>query len=384
MSGKLHKIADELGVVARNLDGSFILMDVRSLDHRPPQDQLWVVVDFDDNDDEASQMAISIGERFGVPIRTSLFVDMEEDFIDTMRISGAAYQIGERPPFAKLISKHPRLSRPKLHGWEIDVGWVGLVDQFFDVVDRVVPDDVGFDVVQIKEKFGGLRLHCRPVRQSEDAQTFFALDEISSGLSIRPQPRNQEEWEKELMSARILAEQRSFFVCERCGEPGHLRVRDGFYFTACDAHATQDGKIAEIVEGQSVIRIDGKRMKYDAEQDEMVEVERIFEEVEGLTDLEVRAIHRNLREQYELEDLTVLYAVKALRWGNAGAGYFVIVRLNDTKEIRLIETETWGQFSRPVEDALVAAIQEYRDLADKSEALLERHRKLRSIKDGKQ
>ncbi len=35
MSGKLHKIADELGVVARNLDGRFILMDVRSLDDRP-------------------------------------------------------------------------------------------------------------------------------------------------------------------------------------------------------------------------------------------------------------------------------------------------------------------------------------------------------------
>ncbi|NKW11260.1 hypothetical protein HGG76_27040 [Ochrobactrum tritici] len=233
-------------------------------------------MDFDDKDDEAPQMAISIGERFGVPIRTSLFVDMEKDFMEMVSISGAAYQIGERPLFAKLIRKHPRLFRPLLHGWEIDVGWVGLVDQYFDVVDRVVPDDVNFDVVQIKEKFGGLRLHCRPVRQSEDAPTFFALDEISSGLSIRPQPRNQEEWEKELVAARILAEQRSFFVCERCGQPGRLRVRDGFYFTACDAHATQDGKIAEIVEVQSVIRIDGRRMKYDAERDEMVEVERIL------------------------------------------------------------------------------------------------------------
>lgn len=380
-SGLLAKIAGELGVVAQNLDGSFIMMDVRSLDHRPPQDQLWVVVDFDTPErEQAIEKAKQIGDQFGVPIRTSLYHDMEEDFIETMRISGAAYQIGERPLFAKLIRKHPRLSRPKLHGWEIDVGWVGLVDQYFDVVDRVVPDDIGFDVVQIKEKFGGLRLYCRPVRQGEDAPTFFALDEISTGLSIRLQPRRQEEWEKELQMAKVLAEQRSYYTCERCGDIGRLRVRDGFYFTACDAHATQDGQIADVVDNQSVIRIEGRRLKYDPNQDEMVEVASIFEEVEGLTDLEVRAIHRNLREQYELDDLTVLYAVKRLDWGKTGAGYFAIVRLNDTKEIRLIETETWGRLSLPAEDVMSDVIKDYRDIADKTEAILERYRELKSFK----
>ncbi len=374
MSGKLHKIADELGVVAQDLDGRFILMDVRTLDDRPPQDQLWVVVDFDDKNDEASQMANSIGERIGVPVRTSHFVDMEDDFMETMCIAGAAYSLGERPPFAKLIRKHPRLSRPLLHGWEIEIGWIGLVDQYFDVVDRVVPDDVDLDVVQIKEKFGGLRLYCRPVLPQIKTE-MPGNDDI-----ISPQSRKLEPWETELQMAKILAEQRSFFVCERCGKPGRLRVRNGYYFTACDAHATQDGKIAEIVEGQSVIRIDGKRMKYDAERDEMLEVASIFEEVEGLTDLEVRAIHRNLREQHELDDFTVLYAVRRLDWGNTGAGYFAIVRLNDTKEIILIETETWGRLSLPAEDVMSDAIKEYRDIADKTEAILERYRKLKNIK----
>lgn len=375
MSGELHKIAGELGVVAQNLDGGFILMDVRSLDDRPPQDQLWVVVDFEAPEREKTiEMAKQIGDQFGVPIRTSLYDDMEEDFIETMRISGAAYQIGERWQFAKLTRKHPRLSRPKLHGWEIDVGWIGLVDSYFDVVDRVVPDDVEFDVLQIKEKFGGLRLYNRHFRQDHDVKT------TSDDAPVAHTPRKLDPWEQELQMAKILAEQRSFFVCERCGKPGRLRVRNGYYFTACDAHATQDGKIAEIVEGQSVIRIDGKRMKYDAERDEMVEVERIFEEVEGLTDLEVRAIHRNLREQHELDDFTVLYAVKRLDWGNAGAGYFVILRLNEAKEIRLIETETWGQLSLPAEDVMSDVIKDYRDIADKTEAILERYRELKSFK----
>ena len=376
MSGKLHKIAGELGIVAENLDGSFILMDVRSLDDRPPQDQLWVVVDFDDPErEQAIERAKQIGDQYGVPIRTSDYGDMEEDFMDTMRISGAAYQIFERPQFAKLIRKHPRLSRPRLHGWEIGVGWIGLVDRYFDVVDHVVSEHVGFKVVQIKEKFGGLRLYCQPVLPQ--MKTKQADDDVI----VSHQPRKLERWELELQMAKTLAEQRSYFVCERCGQPGRLRVRDCYYFTACDEHATKkDGQIADVVDNHSIIRIDGRRLKYDPNKDEMVEVPSIFEKVEGLTDLEVRAIHRNLREQHELDDVTVLYAVKRLDWGNTGAGYFAIVRLNDTKEIRLIETETWGQLSLPAEGAMSDAIKVYRDLADKTEAMLKRYRELKGFK----
>lgn len=376
MSGKLHKIAGELGVVAQNLDGSFILMDVRSLDDRPPQDQLWVVVDFDTPErDQAIEKAKQISDQFDVPIRTSVYADMEEDFMDTMKLMGVAYHIGERWQFAKLIRKHPRLSRPKLHGWEIDVGWVGIVDRYFDIVDRVVPESVGFKVVQIKEKFGGLRLYCQPVLPQ------MKIRQTDDDVIVSHQPRKLEPWELELQMAKTLAEQRSYFVCERCGQPGRLRVRDGYYCTACDVHATKDGRIAEIVDSQpSVIRIDGRRLKYDPNQDQMVEIEPVFEDVEGLTDPEIRAIHRNLREQYELDDFTVLYAVKRLDWGNTGAGYFAIVRLNDTKEIRLIETETWGQLSLPAEDAMSDAVKEYRDIAEKTEAMLKRYRELKSFK----
>jgi len=376
MSGKLHKIAGELGVVAQNLDGSFILMDVRSLDDRPPQDQLWVVVDFDTPErDQTIEKAKQISDQFDVPIRTSVYADMEEDFMDTMNLMGVAYHIGERWQFAKLIRKHPRLSRPRLHGWEIDVGWVGIVDRYFDIVDRVVPESVGFKVVQIKEKFGGLRLCCQPVLPQ------MKIRQTDDDVIVSHQPRKLEPWELELQMAKTLAEQRSYFVCERCGQPGRLRVRDGYYFTACDEHATKDGHIAEMMDSQSsIIRIDGRRLKYDPNQDEMVEIEPVFEEVEGLTDLEVRAIHRNLREQHELDDVTVLYAVKRLDWGNTGAGYFAIIRLNETKEIRLIETETWGQLSLPAEDAMSDAVKEYRDIAEKTEAMLKRYRELKSFK----
>jgi len=76
----------------------------------------------------------------------------------------------------------------------------------------------------------------------------------------------------------------------------------------------------------------------------------------------------------------VLYAVRRLDWGNTGAGYFAIVRLNDTKEIRLIETEKWGQLSLPAEDLMSDAVKEYREIADKTEAILERYRELKSFK----
>lgn len=67
----------------------------------------------------------------------------------------------------------------------------------------------GIEILQIKEKFGGLR---------------FYVGEVPANLYFR------------VNNAISLAEAASFATCEECGEPGKRRG-GGWIRTLCDAHA---------------------------------------------------------------------------------------------------------------------------------------------------
>jgi len=70
----------------------------------------------------------------------------------------------------------------------------------------------GFKFAQVKEKFGGLRAY-------------------SSGRVLSTE-------QLDLVRARVdVFDIIGLFVCERCGEPGRPRRKDGIYYTACDKHA---------------------------------------------------------------------------------------------------------------------------------------------------
>lgn len=83
----------------------------------------------------------------------------------------------------------------------IGPGWYGLVKE---LIEKAV--DAGWDrqICQVKEKFGGLRFYING-----------ASDEVWS--LIRE------------------AEEKSYEICEVCGEPGELRPI-GWYSTLCDKH----------------------------------------------------------------------------------------------------------------------------------------------------
>jgi hypothetical protein len=90
-------------------------------------------------------------------------------------------------------------------GFECDPGWHSMIYELLDKIQRIV-DDNGYDieVVEIKEKYGGLRVYLSS-----------STDEID-GL-IREY------------------EDRSYITCEVCGKPGSMRDRGGWYKTLCDA-----------------------------------------------------------------------------------------------------------------------------------------------------
>jgi hypothetical protein len=69
----------------------------------------------------------------------------------------------------------------------------------------------GFHFLQIKEKFGGLRAYA----------------------SVRTLTTEQMHIVRERIDA---CEAASYGICEKCGEPGHPRRKDGIYQTSCDQH----------------------------------------------------------------------------------------------------------------------------------------------------
>lgn len=115
----------------------------------------------------------------------------------------------------------------------IGPGWWPLLTDFCEQLEGVLRhhDEVGrWYIRQVKEKFGELRIYVRPAPYERlDVDGFSEwVDDIDP-----PAPTPVEE----LLG--IIKDQvcgRSMHTCEECGEPGELRVLDGWYRTCCDQH----------------------------------------------------------------------------------------------------------------------------------------------------
>jgi hypothetical protein len=81
-------------------------------------------------------------------------------------------------------------------------GWHGLLRE---VYDKMATLDTHMDILQVKEKWGGLRIYTSVVHDVFDK---FLID----------------------------IERKSFTICEFCGSPGALR-KGGWYRTLCDEHS---------------------------------------------------------------------------------------------------------------------------------------------------
>lgn len=87
----------------------------------------------------------------------------------------------------------------------VGLGWSSLIDEVFDYMEK---NPSPTKVIQVKEKFGGLRVYTDVVHEG--------LDEVIRNVGYK-----------------------SFKICEDCGKPGALR-EGSWYRTLCDTHA--DGK----------------------------------------------------------------------------------------------------------------------------------------------
>lgn len=96
-----------------------------------------------------------------------------------------------------------------------NVGFLkGWAEMLSTLDSELIALDPGYEVVQVKEKFGGLRYY------------FSVSEDLSEETSDRMRSLVDE------------AEGRSYKLCEECGEPGVLRKNArSWYFTSCDAHS---------------------------------------------------------------------------------------------------------------------------------------------------
>ena len=78
-------------------------------------------------------------------------------------------------------------------------GWSKLIDRIYDAKPRSI------HMLQIKEKWGGLRAYCGGATM----EFFDVIDQ---------------------------AEEESYTICEECGQPGILREDLGWILTLCDEH----------------------------------------------------------------------------------------------------------------------------------------------------
>jgi hypothetical protein len=118
-----------------------------------------------------------------------------------------------------LVARHPDLFKVETNGRipgrpTVDDGWQDLVER---AVTRIAAAVAGapagcLQIVQVKEKFGTLRLYKRAGARFTDAMG----DAVQEAID--------------------LAEARSACTCERCGESGRLYRDAGVYLTACDTH----------------------------------------------------------------------------------------------------------------------------------------------------
>jgi hypothetical protein len=166
--------------------------------------------------------------------------------------------VERHPDIFKVGTDHRIPGRPTVHD-----GWQDLVER---AVARIAAAFSGapagcLRIMQIKEKFGTLRLYKRAGAGFTDAMG----DAVQEAID--------------------LAEARSACTCERCGEPGRLFRDDGVYLTACDVHGR--GSPVSVRPGRENLHLRHFRTKASGS---VVRLRRYIRETDSFVDIDPSSV----------------------------------------------------------------------------------------------
>lgn len=141
----------------------------------------------------------------------------------------------ELDPIGVLVDAFPRLFRGKQpRVWsDLPMGWVDLVSGALRDVDAMLagsPDHGRFEIEQIKEKFGRLRMYWKLAREGEQVLTVH--EETPS--RFRTTPRQPSAIFLAIRKRIDEAELASASVCQRCGTSPAGALAAGWLVTLCD------------------------------------------------------------------------------------------------------------------------------------------------------
>jgi len=118
-------------------------------------------------------------------------------------------------------------------------GWFYIIRDLSQAILELNPPD-HFEIVQIKEKFGGLRYYWKmDQRLGDDNHPYMMIEEDLNSFNKRT------EFLQNLNIKVMNAESNSYITCEECGKPASS-TSDGFWVkTLCDFHKEErkNGKI---------------------------------------------------------------------------------------------------------------------------------------------
>lgn len=114
--------------------------------------------------------------------------------------------------YGKHESKYAKDDRTsiQLFAWEVGDGWLQLIDEFLSNVTTSNPQ-----IVQIKEKFGGLRIY----------GSFNAEDE----------------------ALLEVYEEKAYHTCDACSSPGRLISTNGWLSVRCDTHTPPNSTVVKFI-----------------------------------------------------------------------------------------------------------------------------------------
>ena len=141
----------------------------------------------------------------------------------------------------ELISTYPRIFKgepPVLPGY-VNAGWHPVVMRLCAGIDALLSDQEAefFQVMQVKEKFGGLRFYGslgEAERISMDTSSPDGKRERLEFLTVEAEPDTLARIHTLIREAEVEAAR----TCEDCGQPGKLR-RGGWSATLCDGHSVR-------------------------------------------------------------------------------------------------------------------------------------------------
>ena len=144
------------------------------------------------------------------------------------------------PKIDALVARFPRLfhgRQPRVWS-DLPQGWTELADQLFEDLDAMLDDEAAkrFEVVQIKEKFAGLRVYWQLGKEQTTV-----LDIIGSGAVQRLDkgPAKPTALFDRIRARVQEAGEEAATTCQRCGNGSAEANSSGYFVTLCGTCRTQ-------------------------------------------------------------------------------------------------------------------------------------------------